>query len=78
LHQRIGYSLIRTAHTHTGLPAWALITGAVLVLLAAAWLVHRLVERPLAPLLRRRILGRRDHRRERPVAGGAMPDMKGL
>jgi peptidoglycan/LPS O-acetylase OafA/YrhL len=58
MHQRIGYSLIRTAHAHTGLPAWALISGAVVVLLAVAWLVHRLVERPLAPLLRRRILGR--------------------
>lgn len=60
LHQRIGYSVIRTAHTHTGLPAWALIGGAVLLLLALAWLVHRLVERPLAPLLRRRILGQPD------------------
>jgi peptidoglycan/LPS O-acetylase OafA/YrhL len=66
LHQRIGYSLIRTAHAHTGLPAWVLITSAVVILLAAAWLVHRLVERPLAPLLRRRILGRPNHlRRDR-------------
>ena len=63
LHQRIGYSLIRTAHAHTGLPAWALITGAVCLLLAASWLVHRLVERPIAPLLRRRILGRPEHSR---------------
>jgi peptidoglycan/LPS O-acetylase OafA/YrhL len=30
-----------------------LLTGAVVVLLAAAWLVHRLIKRPLAPLLRR-------------------------
>jgi len=53
LHQRIGYVLIRTAHQHTGLPAPVLIAGAVVVLLGAAWLVHRFVERPLAPLLRR-------------------------
>jgi peptidoglycan/LPS O-acetylase OafA/YrhL len=58
LHQRIGYSVIRTAHARTGLPAWVLIAGAVVALLVAAWLVHRLVERPLAPLLKRRILGR--------------------
>jgi peptidoglycan/LPS O-acetylase OafA/YrhL len=56
LHQRVGYSLIRTAHQRTGLSAPVLITGAVVVLLVAAWLVHRLVERPLAPLLRRHIL----------------------
>jgi peptidoglycan/LPS O-acetylase OafA/YrhL len=58
LHQRIGYSLIRTTHLHTSLPAGLLIAGAVAVLLAAAWLVHRLIERPLAPLLRRSVLGR--------------------
>jgi peptidoglycan/LPS O-acetylase OafA/YrhL len=52
LHQRIGYSLIRTAHDHTGLPAWLLISAATVVLLGVAWLVHRLVERPLAPRLR--------------------------
>ena len=76
LHQRIGYSLIRTAHAHTGLPAGVLITGAVLVLLVAAWLVHRLVERPLAPLVRGRILGRPGSSAKRPVAAGAPPDME--
>jgi peptidoglycan/LPS O-acetylase OafA/YrhL len=59
LHQRIGYSLIRTMHANTGLPAPVLIGGAVLVLLMAAWLVHRWVERPLAPLLRAFVQGRR-------------------
>ncbi|PRY33414.1 acyltransferase family protein [Pseudosporangium ferrugineum] len=71
LHQRIGYSLIRTAHAATGLPAPVLIAGAVALLLALAWLVHRLVERPLAPLLRRSILGGRN----KDVAGGGVPDM---
>ncbi|MCA2215735.1 acyltransferase family protein [Jidongwangia harbinensis] len=59
LHQRVGYSLIRTAHQHTGLPAGVLIAGAVVVLLAAAWLVHRHVERRLAPVLKARIVGTR-------------------
>jgi peptidoglycan/LPS O-acetylase OafA/YrhL len=53
LHQRIGYSLIRHTHERTGLPAWVLIVGAIVVVLALAWLVHRLAERPLGRLLRR-------------------------
>jgi peptidoglycan/LPS O-acetylase OafA/YrhL len=57
LHQRAGYSLIRTVHTGTGLPAPVVIAGAVLVLLTAAWLVHRYVERPLAPLIRAVVRG---------------------
>jgi peptidoglycan/LPS O-acetylase OafA/YrhL len=57
LHQRIGYSLIRTAHEHTGLPAWLLLSGAVAVLLGVAWAVHRYVERPLAPRLRALVAG---------------------
>jgi peptidoglycan/LPS O-acetylase OafA/YrhL len=59
IHQRVGYSLIRTLHTRTDLPAPVLIGGAVLVLLVAAWLVHRWVERPLAPLVRAFVQGRR-------------------
>lgn len=59
LHQRVGYSLIRTMHAGTGLPAAVLIGGAVFVLLVAAWLVHRWIERPLAPLVRAFVQGRR-------------------
>lgn len=72
LHQRAGYSLIRTLHAATGLPAPLLIGGVVLVLLLVAWLVHRIVERPLAPLVRALVLGRR----KRGVAEGAVPDMR--
>ncbi len=57
LHQRIGYSLIRTGHDHTGLPAWLLMAGTVAVLLGVAWAVHRLAERPLAPRLRKLVAG---------------------
>jgi peptidoglycan/LPS O-acetylase OafA/YrhL len=57
LHQRIGYSLLRNAHQHTGLPAWLLITATVALLLGVAWLVHRYVERPLAPQLKRLVAG---------------------
>jgi peptidoglycan/LPS O-acetylase OafA/YrhL len=72
LHQRIGYSLIRTAYTWTGLPAPVLIGGAVLVLLGAAWLVHRFVERPLAPVLRTFVRSRR----KPGVAEGSVPNMR--
>lgn len=53
LHQRIGYSFIRYTHEHTTLPAWLLITGAILLVLALAWLVHRYLEKPLTRWLRR-------------------------
>lgn len=58
LHQRVGYSLIRTVHNEWGLPAPVLIMGTVLGLLTVAWLVHRLVERPLTPVIRRTVQGR--------------------
>jgi peptidoglycan/LPS O-acetylase OafA/YrhL len=74
LHQRIGYRLIRTAYQHTGLPAGVLIAGAVVVLLVLAWLVHRLVERPLASVLRARILAR-GRKPEKVVAAGTVPNM---
>ena len=59
LHPRIGYSVIRNVYEETNLPASILIGGTVLGLLAAAWLVHRFVERPLAPLIRGFVLDRR-------------------
>ncbi|WP_433789481.1 acyltransferase family protein [Actinoplanes sp. CA-252034] len=59
LHPRIGYSLMRTVRERTGWPAWLLITATVILLLVVSWLVHRLVERPLSPWLRRRLSGGR-------------------
>jgi peptidoglycan/LPS O-acetylase OafA/YrhL len=63
LHQRVGDSLIRTVHAATGLSAPTLITGAVLVLLAVAWLINRFVERPVA-------------RRKSRVAERPVPNMR--
>ncbi|MEU7906205.1 acyltransferase [Actinoplanes sp. NPDC049118] len=59
LHQRIGYSIIRNVHAHTGWPAAPLILGAVVLLLGVSWLVHRFVERPLMPALGSLLRGRR-------------------
>ncbi|MET0415035.1 MAG: acyltransferase, partial [Actinoplanes sp.] len=53
LHPRIGYTMIRYAYDRTGVPVPALIIAAVAILILAAWLVHRLIERPAAPALRR-------------------------
>ncbi|WP_306213456.1 acyltransferase family protein [Actinoplanes sp. RD1] len=53
LHPRIGFTMIRYAYDRTGLPVPVLIVAAVVVLLVAAWLVHRLVERRCGPALRR-------------------------
>lgn len=72
IHQRVGYSLIRTAHAETGLSAPVLIGAAVLVLLAISWLVHRFVERPLAPLVRAAVRGRQKSR----VANSVAPNMR--
>lgn len=72
LHPRVGYSLIRTAHDATGLPAGLLITAAVIVLLALAWVVHRFVERPLAPVVNHALRGRR----KKLVADPAAPNMR--
>ncbi|MEV6597821.1 acyltransferase [Actinoplanes sp. NPDC051346] len=52
LHRRVGYVLIQYGHDYTGLPAGALVVGAVAILLVASWLVYRFVERPLGPRLR--------------------------
>jgi peptidoglycan/LPS O-acetylase OafA/YrhL len=52
LHQRVGYGLIRHAHERTSMPAWALLLGAITVVLGLAWLVHRFAERPLSRWLR--------------------------
>jgi peptidoglycan/LPS O-acetylase OafA/YrhL len=51
LHQEIGAALIARLHSH--LPKWPLLGGLVVTMLVVAWLVHRLVERPLAPLVKR-------------------------
>ncbi|MDR7276775.1 hypothetical protein [Catenuloplanes atrovinosus] len=67
LHPRVGFTMMRYAHERVGLPAPVLLVAAVAALLALAWLVHRLVERPLTPALRRLIAaGPRDAVVRRP------------
>ncbi len=70
LHQRIGYSILRRTSVSVAVPVWAQIAGTVAVLLAAAWLVHRFVERPFGPRLRRAVTRALVRRRPpRPARG---------
>ncbi|WP_225847954.1 acyltransferase [Streptomyces sp. HPF1205] len=50
LHEDIGWEVIR--HTHGRVNAWALVCVLVALMLSAAWLVHRFVERPVASRLK--------------------------
>ncbi|MGC9668566.1 acyltransferase family protein [Planosporangium sp. 12N6] len=54
LHQVIGYAVI--LHLHDRVPRWLLVAGLTAAMLVAAWLVHRVVERPLAPRLKRALV----------------------
>jgi peptidoglycan/LPS O-acetylase OafA/YrhL len=51
LHRQLGWVAID--RLHDSMPAWLLLTLVVTGALTLAWIVHRLVERPLAPKLRR-------------------------
>ncbi|AEV88470.1 O-acetyltransferase oatA [Actinoplanes sp. SE50] len=52
LHQRLGYTFIRHTYQATHLPVWLLVAIAIGLLLGLSWLVHRLIEKPLAARLR--------------------------
>ncbi|XEC32908.1 acyltransferase [Streptomyces fradiae] len=52
LHEVIGWTFLRLLHRH-GVQPWVAVAAVTAGMLGAAWLVHRLIERPLAPLLRR-------------------------
>ncbi len=53
LHQYIGWTLIAALRDH--LPRYGTLAVVTATMLLAAWLLHRLVERPLAGALRRRL-----------------------
>jgi peptidoglycan/LPS O-acetylase OafA/YrhL len=53
LHQYIGWTLIAALREH--LPRYGTLAVVTATMLLAAWLLHRLVERPVARVLRRRL-----------------------
>lgn len=69
LHQVIGLTIIKATHPYA--PPWVLLGALVIALLAAAWLMHRLVERPAARLLRRQLLRSLDQMRTSTDPPGA-------
>ncbi|GIF11504.1 peptidoglycan/LPS O-acetylase OafA/YrhL [Actinoplanes teichomyceticus] len=76
LHQRIGYAFVRRAHQATGLPAWVLVLSAIVLILGLAWLVHRLLEKPLAARMRgtlRRAFAELRTASQRDAAGAVPP-----
>ncbi|MCB5168619.1 acyltransferase [Streptomyces bambusae] len=53
VHEHLGWVVIRLLHRTLGLPAPVTLAGTVALMLGLAWLLYRLVERPLTPRLRR-------------------------
>ncbi|MFI1967345.1 acyltransferase family protein [Streptomyces pathocidini] len=56
VHEHLGWVAIRALHGTLGLPPWAVLFGAVGVMLGLAWLLYRAVETPLTPRIRRALL----------------------
>ena len=54
IHQDIGFTVFAYLRGHV--PAEVLVVATYVLMLGLAWLIHRVVERPLAPLLRARLL----------------------
>ncbi|MFK0193911.1 acyltransferase family protein [Kitasatospora sp. NPDC090308] len=52
LHEVMGWTALRWLH-RSGMGPWPAVGTVTAAMLVVAWLVHRLVERPLAPVLRR-------------------------
>jgi len=53
IHENIGWVIIHAVHGHA--PRWLIVVATIAVMLGAAWLLHRFVERPIAGLLRRHL-----------------------
>jgi len=52
-HEAIGWIVIH--YTHGLAPHWVILTAVLLLMLVTAWLLHRLLERPIAGYLRRNL-----------------------
>ncbi|WP_330338185.1 acyltransferase family protein [Streptomyces sp. NBC_00557] len=59
VHEHLGWFVIRVLHRGLGLPAWPTLAVTVAGMLLSAWLIHRFVERPLGPRLKRALKDRK-------------------
>jgi peptidoglycan/LPS O-acetylase OafA/YrhL len=76
IHQDIGFTAF--AYLKNLGPAWVIALGTYLVMLGVAWLIHRGVERPFAPLLRRKLTAAVDSVRRSAPPGAAATAVAGL
>jgi peptidoglycan/LPS O-acetylase OafA/YrhL len=53
VHEHLGWFVIRVLHRGLGLPPWPTLAVTVLGMLGLAWLIHRFVETPFGPRLKR-------------------------
>ncbi|MBX7547374.1 acyltransferase [Streptomyces sp. NPDC004232] len=53
VHEHLGWFVIRVLHRSLGLGPWPTLVVTVLGMLALAWLIHRFVEKPFGPRLKR-------------------------
>ncbi|MFG2135595.1 acyltransferase family protein [Streptomyces sp. NPDC048650] len=59
VHEHLGWVVIGALHRDAGLPSYATLPLTVALMLALAWALHRWVERPLTPALKRAVDPRR-------------------
>ncbi|UQA93446.1 acyltransferase family protein [Streptomyces halobius] len=59
VHEHLGWAVVRALHQDLRLPSYATLMLTVGLMLLLAWVLHRWVERPLTPVLRRAIDPRR-------------------
>ncbi|MFE1767657.1 acyltransferase family protein [Streptomyces angustmyceticus] len=55
VHEHLGWVVVRALHHGLGLPSYATLPLTVVLMLLLAWVLHRFVERPLTPVLKRSI-----------------------
>ncbi|MFJ9415832.1 acyltransferase family protein [Streptomyces sp. NPDC101227] len=55
VHEHLGWVVVRVLHRNLGLPSYATLALTVALMLMLAWVLHRWVERPLTPVLKRSI-----------------------
>ncbi|MER6328667.1 acyltransferase [Streptomyces sp. NPDC001034] len=53
IHEHLGWFVIRVLHRALGLPPLPTLGATILAMLVLAWLIHRLVEKPFGPRLKR-------------------------
>ncbi|AZS73764.1 acyltransferase [Streptomyces lydicus] len=59
VHEHLGWVVVRALHRGVGLPSYATLLLTVGLMLLLAWVLHRFIERPLTPVLKRSIDPRR-------------------